>query len=536
MDQAIVITGFMGTGKSTVGQRVAEKLNRLFIDLDDLIEKMAGRSIIDLFAEGEAEFRWWEQHVLRRLDLTQPIVLATGGGTLVGSWNQRRVATIPTIVLDGPLELLRARVIESNRPLVPHLDALYQRRAAAYARLPLHVSIVGKSVDDIADEVITRASQAQPRALPTTYGEMLLVQIPQGESYPIHIQAGVLAAIGGWVSQFKPGAVVVLTDSRVGAIWGETIRHDLLAARLPTTLIEFPAGESNKNLATVERIYDQLLDADIDRSGVIVALGGGVVGDLAGFVAATWMRGVRCLVQVPSTVLAMVDASVGGKTGVDHPRGKNLIGAFRQPDLVLVDPLLLHTLDLRELRGGLAEVIKHGIIADPALFEEIAQTSFIPSPPPEVWERLIAQAVRVKAEIIERDPFEQGERAKLNLGHTFGHAIELLSGFALSHGEAVAIGLVLAARLSEALGIAEPGLTARIKRVLRHVGLPTRWPTAPPAARIWHAMQSDKKKGVKGIRFVLPRALGDVLVTEPGEIEKDLVLRVLETSKQEGSA
>jgi 3-dehydroquinate synthase len=398
------------------------------------------------------------------------------------------------------------------------------------------------------EEVIKLANQVTIRQAEKESRTLLTVRPPNQPSYAIRVQTGVSVEIGQLVKEFQPSAVALITDSNVGALWGERVRDHLLAANLPTTLIEIPAGEAYKKLSTVSDVYDQLLAAGIDRNGAIVALGGGVVGDLAGFVAATWMRGVRTLVQVPTTILSMVDASVGGKTGVDHPQGKNLIGAFRQPNLVLVDPTFLETLPLREQRSGMAEVIKHGILAEPALFEEIEQGlgekgEEIEQGLGDTWKatsgkegyieqgvvEMLARAIRVKVDVVERDPFERlGERAKLNLGHTFGHAYELMSRFELAHGEAVSIGMVTAARLSEVLGLAEVGLAAQIERTLAGVGLPTRWEGAANGEAVWQTMQSDKKRAAKGLRFILPRALWDVIVTKPGEIDKGVVLKVIE--------
>ncbi len=556
-DHAIILTGFMGTGKSTVGPLVAAKLGRTFLDLDDLVEGLAGRSVAALFAEGEEVFRWWEQRALGQLDLTQPLVLATGGGTLVGAWNQARVSEALVVVLDAPLDVIRERVgTGEGRPLANELAMRYGRRFAAFGRLPHHVSTRGRSPEQVANEVIHFTIQAKPRSEGGDAGEGLVVRTPHGGSYPIHVQRGIAAGVGGFVSALQPGAVAIVTDSVVAPFWGEALRHDLMAARLPTTLIEIPHGERHKTLQSMELIYDGLLDAGIDRSGAIVALGGGVVGDVAGFAAATWMRGTRGFVQVPTTLLSMVDASVGGKTGVDHARGKNLIGAFRHPDAVLVDPTFLSTLPPRELRNGLAETIKHGIIGDPALFHEMASwgeqgdnPSFTPlsspkgapphpltpSPPHPLTPSLLARAIRVKAEVVERDPYERGERATLNLGHTFGHAYEWLSGYQLGHGEAVSIGIVTAARLSERLGLAQAGLADQIEQVLAGVGLPTRW-SGEGAEAVWEAMQSDKKRAARGLRFVLPRAIGDVIVTAPGEVPQALVLEVIEGQRVEADS
>lgn len=359
---------------------------------------------------------------------------------------------------------------------------------------------------------------------------VLKVQTPDGSSYDIRIEEGIGSQVGELVKGFQPSAVALITDRVVGPLWGQEIYQSLLAANLRTTLIEIPAGEAYKNLNTVSQVYDQLMDARVDRHGAIVALGGGVVGDLSGFVAATWMRGVPIWVQVPTTILSMVDASVGGKTGVDHPHGKNLIGAFRQPSLVVMDPRYLQTLPQRQVLSGMAEVIKHGILADPELFEMISTwDTNSDSLLAKITPSLLARAVQVKINTVQKDPFERlGERAKLNLGHTFGHTYELMSQFTLAHGEAISVGMVTAARVSEAIGLAEAGLAVQIEQTLQQIGLPTTWAGAADGEKVWQTMQSDKKRAAKGLRFILPRAIGDVIVTKAGELKKELIIEVIE--------
>ncbi len=359
---------------------------------------------------------------------------------------------------------------------------------------------------------------------------VLKVQTPNGSSYDIRIGLGIASHLGTLVKAFQPSGVALITDTMVGELWGQALYDRLLAAGLRVTLIKIPSGEAYKNLTTVNNVYDQLLDADVDRHGAIVALGGGVVGDLSGFVAATWMRGVPTWIQVPTTILSMVDASVGGKTGVDHPRGKNLIGAFRQPSMVVMDPLYLQTLPKREALSGMAEVIKHGILADPALFDMISEwPAHSDTLLSKITPSLLARAVQVKINTVQKDPFERlGERAKLNLGHTFGHAYELMSQFELAHGEAISIGMVTAARVSEIIGLAEEGLAARIERTFQQIGLPTAWAGAADGELVWQTMQSDKKRAAKGLRFILPRAIGDVIVTKAGELDKEMIIQVIE--------
>jgi 3-dehydroquinate synthase len=299
------------------------------------------------------------------------------------------------------------------------------------------------------------------------------------------------------------------------------VEASLQAAGFEPFACSIPDGEQHKNLATVASLYDQFLAGGLDRSGTILALGGGVTGDIAGFAAASFMRGVR-FVQVPTTILSMADSSVGGKTGVDLPQGKNLVGAFKQPALVLIDPTVLATLPDEEIRFGMAEVLKHGILGDPILFAELESPISNTQPPISIPQ--LARTLQVKIDVVQEDPFEQGRRATLNLGHTTGHALERLSDFTLRHGEAVAIGLVTAARIAAELGMAEPELSSRIEAALTAWGLPT---CCPPfdTDEIWQAMAHDKKKRGRTLHWVLPRAIGDVEIIE--DVSPEIVKQVL---------
>jgi 3-dehydroquinate synthase len=273
-------------------------------------------------------------------------------------------------------------------------------------------------------------------------------------------------------------------------------------------VVEIPEGERFKTLGTVRSIFDQLIDARLDRRSIVFALGGGVVGDTAGFAAATFLRGVP-FVQLPTTLLAMVDASIGGKVAVDHPRGKNLVGAFKQPQAVIADTGALTSLPSVEFRAGLAEVVKHAMIGDAGLFVELERGVW--NTDPVDW---LARAMRVKVEIVSRDPFETAERATLNLGHTFAHAFGRLADFKLRHGDAVAMGLVCAARLSVQRGLSASHLAPRVAGLLRSIGLPTRVPREMSVEAILDAMATDKKRLDARLRFVLPRALGDVVIVD----------------------
>jgi 3-dehydroquinate synthase len=310
---------------------------------------------------------------------------------------------------------------------------------------------------------------------------------------------------------------VVVTNPTVGGLYAERALGGLEAAGFEAMLVEVPDGEVYKTLDTASRLYDEFVGAGLDRSGAVLALGGGVIGDLVGYAAATYMRGVP-LVQLPTTLLAMVDASIGGKVAVDHPRGKNLVGAFKEPLLVVSDPTVLQTLPDVELRNGLAEVVKAAVVGSPALFAHLEQCGIEDL----VW--IIEQAIQVKVTVVEEDPYEAGRRALLNLGHTFGHALELLSGYRMRHGEAVSIGMVIAARVAARLGLCDLGLVGRLVRLLERLGLPVSFSGREPA-QVWEAMATDKKRRGGRLRYVLPRDIGEVTVSD--QVSREVVLAVL---------
>ena len=334
-------------------------------------------------------------------------------------------------------------------------------------------------------------------------------------AYPVVLAPGALERdLPRFVRERGFSQVVIITNDVVGPLYG-----DALARRLPgASLISVPDGEHHKTLDSVRELYSTLLAHGADRGTLIVALGGGVVGDMAGFAAASFMRGVP-LIQAPTSLLAMVDASVGGKVGVDLPEGKNLVGAFKDPLAVFVDSDTLRTLPEVEFRCGMAEVLKAGLIADVRLFEELSAGSVTDVVPH------IQRAIRVKADVVAQDRLEQGMRAYLNLGHTFAHAIEQVSGYAWRHGEAVSVGLVAAAHLSARRELCDPGLPACVERAVAALGLPIRCDLDPAA--LWDAMRHDKKWQAGAARFVLLRAVGQPVLCD--DVPRAHVIEVLES-------
>ncbi|MDE2951439.1 MAG: 3-dehydroquinate synthase [Chloroflexota bacterium] len=498
----IVITGFMGTGKSTVGERVAEKLERQFVDMDLVIETRFGLPIPEIFKRhGEAIFRTVERGLAQELSAQSGLVIATGGGALVPAEMRDLMGrTGKLICLNASPAEISARLSEAdNRPLAANWQALFEERQSAYARIPNQIETSGKTIAAIACEIVAMLD------------ERIHVRTPAG-GYDIWIDRGILCEINRHIKALELGGhVIIVSNETVAPLYAES-----LASRLPSAdTIAISDGEEYKNLETVSSIYDEMLALGADRNTTLLALGGGVLGDVAGYVAATYMRGIR-LIQAPTTLLAMVDSSVGGKVGVDMPQGKNLIGAFKQPEAVLVDTDVLQSLPPLQWRCGMAEVIKHGLISQPTLLD------------PENWEKknlvnLLRQAIQVKVEVVEEDPYERGIRAHLNLGHTFGHAIEKVTQYSVPHGEAVAIGICKAAQLSRNCGLIDEQLVQKVISTFERIGLPVDIELNPEA---WYAaMSTDKKWRAGKSRFVLLKALGEATVVEG--LPKEEVLAVL---------
>jgi len=370
-----------------------------------------------------------------------------------------------------------------------------------------------------------------PREPPTVASPLLTIPVElNANPYPIHLGAGGLQRLGPLMVEagLRPGTKVLLVSNPVVAeSYGSGVKAGLEQAGYRLTELVLEAGEEQKTPATVALIHDAAQAAQLERSSAIVALGGGVVGDMAGFAAATWLRGIA-VVQVPTTLLAMVDAAIGGKTGVNHPGGKNLIGAFHQPRLVLIDPTTLATLPEREFRAGMAEVIKYGVIGDAELFgdlEAAEDLSRLEALSPTLLERLLQRSAAAKAQVVAADEREGGLRAILNYGHTLGHVVETLAGYGTYlHGEAVALGMLAAGELAVAMGLWSTAEQERQRALVSKAGLPLTLPALDPEA-VLRTLQSDKKVRDGKVRFVLPTAIGSVVIRD--DVEPDLIRRVL---------
>lgn len=518
----LFLYGPPGSGKTTVGRHLATNLGLPFFDLDAEIVADSGKSIAAIFAtEGEAGFRQREytalQAILNRLAGTKAkrAVVALGGGALTVPETRRLAEAIGTVILltaRYPILLQRLQT-EADQSAIASSGGVRDQDAQARPLLADDLpgrlaALLERRADHYASFRLTVETSAIPAEMAAWQAQISLGWFcikGMGQPYEVRIMEGGLSYLEeAFEAAGLRGPIALVSDENVAALYGDQVQRSLESAGSTAKLIAIPAGEAHKTLPTIQRLWSDFLALGIERGSVIVALGGGVVGDLTGFAAATYLRGVRW-VNLPTTLLAMVDASLGGKTGIDLPQGKNLAGAFHPPALVLADLDTLASLPQAELRSGMAEVIKHGIIGDPVLFEMSA------SPSPADLGQLVRRAAAVKVRLIEADPYEKGLRAALNLGHTVGHALEQASGYQLRHGEAVAIGMVAEARLAERLGIAEPGLAETIASALAAVGLPTTIPPGMNRDAIRQAMQVDKKKAGGKIYVALPKKIGEVV-------------------------
>ncbi|MGB3717444.1 MAG: 3-dehydroquinate synthase [Candidatus Promineifilaceae bacterium] len=538
----IVLTGFMGTGKSSAGRILARETGRDFVDTDELIVERAGKSVAELFFEsGEAAFRNYERQIARELSDQENLVIATGGRLMLDPLNAQllnRKALVICLTASVGEIVTRTGSDLSHRPLlegdsaVKQIDSLLQERQVGYSQYN-QVDTSGKNVQEVARELIELSSQLVKDG--RWYRQLtsrIPVQHPIG-AYEVVIGKNLLTSLSQVVGLQSPCAVV--TDNNVAAHYVNNL-GDL--DRL-TTIIT-PPGEENKTLETLRLIYDQLLEAGMDRRGTLITLGGGVVGDMGGFAAATYMRGIK-LVQCPTSLLAMVDASVGGKTGVDLPQGKNLVGSFKQPEAVIADLDTLKTLPGSELLSGMAEVVKGAIIASPDLLGYVRDLAPTIAPsalnadsalPLADLHTIIVEAVMIKRDIVETDPFERDRRRLLNLGHTFAHAIEQVSGYTVRHGEAVSIGLVASSMLSARLGYCDKDISMRIGDVLKQLRLPIHIPSKLSPEQLLQAMRSDKKVESSQLRFVLIRDIGDVYVES--QVPESAVMEVLDGLRKPG--
>lgn len=489
----IFLYGPSGVGKSTIGKILANNLNLPIVDSDKVIEINADMSISDISEKhGMAKVRDLETQALQQIIQDKESVVSLGGGALLREENRLLVEKSGKVILlmaELPTLLERLQNDSHQRPILAgdlksKLTSYLEERANHYASFPLKIETDKKNVEQIVENIKTKLGRHHLSSM----GEYNVI-------------------VGNLSNLPNLHNTIIVTDENIAKLHAETI------SKLNIKTIVVPAGEEHKNLETVQYLWKSFLENGLDRKSIVIAIGGGVIGDMTGFAASTYMRGIDWI-AVPTTLLSMVDASLGGKTGFDLPEGKNLIGAFHPPKLVLADVQFLKTLPERELISGMAEVVKHGIISDPELFDLCSNgLNWVK----DNLEEIVKRAMAVKIQVIEEDPYEKNIRAKLNLGHTVGHAVELVSKFNLRHGEAIAIGTMVEAKYSARVGLASQSVVEAIESTLKKLNLPKQIPDEMPREEIIKAMRVDKKKNAKAIRFALPVEIGKVELVDVNE-------------------
>jgi shikimate kinase/3-dehydroquinate synthase len=556
----LIITGFSGTGKSLVAKEVARRLNWDFLDTDDEIVKQTGRPIAEIFREdGEDKFRELERKTIRKACQQKHtiIAIAIGGGAIVNPQNYELLAKTGLIVcLEAKPETIYERLFREAaysaetevRPLLTNdnplkrIKQLKASRQPYYANVDWTVHTDNLNISQVAEEVIRawrllRRTHPQLSPLPLrerksgsqlkANDDIVCMVETATQSYPVFIGYGLLDRLGEKMKKAAlSGTATVISDENVFSLYGSKVEGILQDAGFTVNSFVVPPGEETKNMDYAIKIYDFLVEHRAERDDIIIALGGGMVGDLAGFVAASFLRGMPWI-QVPTSLVAMVDASIGGKVGVNHPEGKNLIGALYQPNMVLADPQALVTLPRRELTSGWAEVIKHGLIIDEE-FVQFLESNFdrLTKLEPELLTRAIARSAAIKAQVVSQDEKErEGKRTILNYGHTIAHGLEAATKYKhFLHGEAVAIGMMGVAKLSQRLGFLSSNAVERQQILLRKFGLPTGF-SGLDLAEITRAMELDKKTKGKAIRWVLLQDIGKVVIRS--DVPQQDVLAVL---------
>jgi shikimate kinase/3-dehydroquinate synthase len=506
----IIIVGFMGSGKSRVGADLAEKLGFTFIDLDQEVEKIAGKIISEIFLEsGEAGFRAYESRALNNLKTCQNCVMSTGGGTPMFFENAEILRSLGQIFfLDLAFEVIASRLKKSQkRPLAQHdsaedyerLEKLYAFRRPIYQNLGISIDVNHQDKSRSVSEIFNIYNAL------VKLEKLESIKVLNNKKYDIYIDSASRFYLKDIIiasnrADFRP---FIITTTSLTTLFNKHIEEIENALSKTLTRILIPDGEAHKNTQSLEHIHGELFKQKASRQSLILAMGGGVVGDLAGYAAATYMRGIP-IIHIPTSLLAMTDAAIGGKSAVDNHFGKNLLGAFHNPEAVLVDLDFLESLPPHEYACGMAEVIKHALIGDKELFYALLEKRLS-------TKDMLMRSIAIKARIVAKDPHEKNIRAYLNLGHTIAHALEKVSNYTISHGHAVAIGLVLESRVAEREAVLEEDFIADLIKLLEHYKLPTKLPENINKNALIDALSYDKKRDSYGLRIILPKRIAEVV-------------------------
>jgi len=534
----IIVTGFMATGKSSVGRRLAIRLGYDFLDLDTLIAAEAGMPISQIFAtQGEEAFRALESRMVDRVAGRMGCVVATGGGTIVDPRNLealKRSGVVITLTADPDTILSRVGSVD-DRPMLwggdtrERVRLLLEQRAQAYAKADLIVDASAQAIDSVVNHILDFLALHHVIArgpavdLPAMAQSIRLVLGPR--SYEVVIGPSLLGEVGRLVKGLDLASTsVLLTSPGDHRLFGGRLMHALEEAGFAVSCIELPDQEEEKDMGRLGWLYRQMAAQRLERRSPVFALGGVVIGELAGFAGATYLRGLP-LIQIPTSLIAQVDTSIGGKVGVNLPEGKNLVGTFYQPRLVVTDVETLTSLPERDFCAGLAEVVKVAAIRDRSFFEYLeTNVEEVLSRDLQALARLVKRACEIKASIVEADEWETDVRSILNFGHTVGHALEAATGYhGPNHGEAVAVGMVVATTLAVQRRLCPGGDLARLRRLLQAFGLPTKLLADP--GEVLRFVRYDKKIQDRLVRFVLLRGIGDATVKTldtPTELEAAL--------------
>ncbi|GBD96382.1 3-dehydroquinate synthase [bacterium BMS3Abin06] len=525
----IVLTGFMGTGKTSVGKELGRKLGYRFIDTDELIEEREGKPVSLIFKEkGEDYFRKVEQAAVKEVSQISNVVIATGGGVIKSRKNLENLGRRGIIIwlkADPGIILKRVMTEGGKRPLLDVEEPINEINNMLTERLPLY-----QQADTAVDtNYITPRETAQEIMEKLGLdGQSVTVDLKE-RSYDIVIGSRLLQRLGLRLKEFRPSRVAVISNKTIFPLYRDTLLESLREYNIVPEIFLIPDGEEYKDFLWTYYLHGELLKAKFDRNSLLIALGGGVIGDITGFIASTYMRGIR-YIQVPTTLLAQVDSSVGGKTGVNHPLGKNMIGSFYQPSLVVIDIDTLKTLPRREFHAGMAEVIKYGVIADKEFFDFLKTDREAITSLGESIINVIKRSCEIKAGVVSEDEKEAGLRAILNFGHTIGHAIETVTGYRrFIHGEAVSMGMCAAAELAVRMKIFQKDDAEKIKELVEMYNLPAHIPDDLNVPDMINAMEIDKKIQAGKLRFILPESIGKVRIEE--DVDRELIKEAIEAQR-----